>query len=366
MRASVSPLLMVRLLAVAAWLGALAVTAPFARAAAPPVDAGATYTLTGNSAGAVATYAFTVPGDTPAPVVTVTFTPSAIADGSRAGFTVLLDGTTVGSGVTTSTPGVLTYTLPKNPAGTAVVQVFAYYGGGPVGYTISTNNVPAGAPNGPAGANGTVGGATPINGQLSGTLPANTAGSFAYFTFPSAGATPPTTVSLTYSPANALVNQAVGFNVFDAFSNNIGSAIQPADQNLTAATLTLDLSRSPGEPLTIQVFNYAQGVQISYRLSVSGIPPRAAAATAAPASTAAPSIPAGGFQPFWVENFVATPLWSGPDANAVSFGVQPQFSSFLVVSVQTSGRLYVYNPRTRDYAYIDAAAVGPSGPPSIQ
>ena len=279
MRVSIPSSLFGRILAVGAWLCVLALAAPTAEAAPAPVDAGATYTLTGDSAGAVATYAFTVPGDTPAPVVTVTFTPSAIADGSRAGFQVLIAGTVVGSGSTTSTPGVLTYTLPQNPAGTAVVQVFAYYGGGPVGFTISTNNVPAGAPNGPVGANGTVDRAAPINGQLSETIAANAGGSFAYFTFPSPGATPPTTVALTYSPANALVNQAVGFNVLDAYGNNIGSAIQPANQNLTAATLTVDLSRTPGEPLTVQVFNYAPGVQISYRLSGSGIPPRAAAAS---------------------------------------------------------------------------------------
>lgn len=65
----------------------------------------------------------------------------------------------------------------------------------------------------------------------------------------------------------------------------------------------------------------------------------------------------------WVQNFVPTELWSGPDANAISFGTAPQWDYFQVISPQPNGRLYVLVARTKNFAFIDAKAVGPSGPP---
>jgi hypothetical protein len=328
------------------------------------VPATGTRTLVGSSAGALENYNFTVPAPVAAPTVTVTFSPATLADGKQAGFVVRLSGTQVGTGSQTAVPGVLSYTLPANPSGIASVQVFAY-STVPSSFTVQSTGVPAGVANGPATNNSTADQAASLNGTLSESLAASTGGTFAFFAFPSAGASPPSTVSLTYSPADARVAQAVGFNILDAYGNNIGSAVQPAGQNQAAATLTYDLSRTPGEPLSIQVFNYAPGVQVTYHLSVSGIAPAFSTPAAAPPppTTAATASPASAFQPFWVENFVVTPIWSGADSAAISFGNAPQFSSFLVVRAQTSSRLYVFNPRTGNYGYVDAAAVGPSGPP---
>lgn len=70
--------------------------------------------------------------------------------------------------------------------------------------------------------------------------------------------------------------------------------------------------------------------------------------------------------PQWVQNFVETDLWSGPDSNAISFGQVPQWSYFLVSAPQNGPRLYVLNPLTGGYAYIDASAVGPSSSPPPQ
>ena len=71
------------------------------------------------------------------------------------------------------------------------------------------------------------------------------------------------------------------------------------------------------------------------------------------------------FVPFWVESFVpGATLWSGSDSKAVAFGARPQWSYFLVVASQRGQRLEVWDPSTRDYAWVDAAGVGPSGPPS--
>ena len=64
----------------------------------------------------------------------------------------------------------------------------------------------------------------------------------------------------------------------------------------------------------------------------------------------------------WVSNFRETELWSGPDPGAVLLGRLPQFRRLLVTETQTGGRLKVWVPETNGIAYVDAAAVGPSGP----
>lgn len=64
----------------------------------------------------------------------------------------------------------------------------------------------------------------------------------------------------------------------------------------------------------------------------------------------------------WVQNHRPTELWSGAGPGAVSFGPLRQFS-YLRVEAGGKDRLYVYNPRTSNFAYVDVSAVGPSGPP---
>ncbi len=72
---------------------------------------------------------------------------------------------------------------------------------------------------------------------------------------------------------------------------------------------------------------------------------------------------ATGFQPWWVQSFEVTHLWSGPTDPAVDYGEIPQWTYLLVVAPQTGPRLFVYVPWTQNYAYVDARSVGPSGPP---
>lgn len=69
------------------------------------------------------------------------------------------------------------------------------------------------------------------------------------------------------------------------------------------------------------------------------------------------------FTPFWVENFAATPLWSGTDSAAQKFGTLPQFTPLQVLAPAADGRYLVKVWTTSGKAYVDAAAVGPAGPP---
>jgi len=70
------------------------------------------------------------------------------------------------------------------------------------------------------------------------------------------------------------------------------------------------------------------------------------------------------FQPFWVETTAATPAYSAASEPAVRFGTLRQWSPLLVLAPPGGPRLYVRDPATGGAAYVDAAEVGPSGPPS--
>jgi hypothetical protein len=88
--------------------------------------------------------------------------------------------------------------------------------------------------------------------------------------------------------------------------------------------------------------------------------------TPRPAPTPVPEATPEPFEPYWVENHRITELWSGASGgpDTVSFGATSgQFCSFLVVVPPEGDRLYVFNPYSQDYFWIDAADVGPAGPP---
>ncbi|HLH23860.1 MAG TPA: L,D-transpeptidase family protein [Chloroflexota bacterium] len=64
----------------------------------------------------------------------------------------------------------------------------------------------------------------------------------------------------------------------------------------------------------------------------------------------------------WVANFRPADLWSDSDGGT-DFGVARQWSYFALTGQAENDRLYVFNPRTQNYAWIDADAVGPTGAP---
>lgn len=72
------------------------------------------------------------------------------------------------------------------------------------------------------------------------------------------------------------------------------------------------------------------------------------------------------FQPHWVQTQTFTELWSGPNRNAVSFGIVAEGSYFKVVGPPNGSRLYVWSPYSENYAYVDAAAVGPVDAPAAE
>ena len=67
--------------------------------------------------------------------------------------------------------------------------------------------------------------------------------------------------------------------------------------------------------------------------------------------------------PAWVQALRPLPLWSGPDEFAEQFGVAAVWDYFLIARPQLGQRLYVWVARSKNYAWVDALSVGPSGPP---
>jgi hypothetical protein len=73
-------------------------------------------------------------------------------------------------------------------------------------------------------------------------------------------------------------------------------------------------------------------------------------------------------EPTWVMNHdPLARIWSGPTRGAIDFGAAaPQFTHMDVVGPQVGPRVFVFNPFTADYGWIDAEGVGPVGPPTDQ
>ncbi len=69
-----------------------------------------------------------------------------------------------------------------------------------------------------------------------------------------------------------------------------------------------------------------------------------------------------GHRPWWVQATRATNLWSSA-TDGVSFGPVKAGDRFLVMEPQAGTRLTIFNPVTRNFAYVDLVAVTKSGAP---
>ncbi|MGH2355421.1 MAG: hypothetical protein ACRDI2_00420 [Chloroflexota bacterium] len=157
--------------------------------------------------------------------------------------------------------------------------------------------------------------------------------------------------------------------------DNAGREVRPAQPGEGDATFTLVLPVLFQPPETDAVFAWLQAIYDDGQF-VGYIRPSAAFDAATGAVRIAVSADAVDrergtlflpvvLRPAYVQNFdPAVHIYSGPDDKAVDYGVAgPQFTTFVVVAPQVGQRLFVYNPTTDNYGWIDAAGVGPVGPP---
>ncbi|HEX3244674.1 MAG TPA: L,D-transpeptidase [Chloroflexota bacterium] len=65
----------------------------------------------------------------------------------------------------------------------------------------------------------------------------------------------------------------------------------------------------------------------------------------------------------WLQNFNVTTLWSAPGEDAEAYGTLRQFSYVQTARAPEGDRVYVFNPRTQNFAYVDVKDFGPSSAP---
>jgi len=65
----------------------------------------------------------------------------------------------------------------------------------------------------------------------------------------------------------------------------------------------------------------------------------------------------------WVQTWQAAELWSNTGPTALSFGKIRPFTYLRLHGEVENSRIYVYNPKSQGFAYVDAGKVGPSTAP---
>jgi hypothetical protein len=160
------------------------------------------------------------------------------------------------------------------------------------------------------------------------------------------------------------------------FPRGTGAGTTVVDAELGTATspmllLAVALSGAIGLALAFVVATSVTGAFTSSppAQTIGGVQSQATATAAVAGSLGTPIARATEFSSFWVRNHEITDMWSGPEgqATAISFGkTSAQFCAFLVVRPQDNGRLYVLNPYSNDYFWIDQKSVGRADRPESQ
>jgi 3D (Asp-Asp-Asp) domain-containing protein len=75
-----------------------------------------------------------------------------------------------------------------------------------------------------------------------------------------------------------------------------------------------------------------------------------------------PAASASAFGEYWVAAHAETGLWSEPGTDSARLGDAYQLTVFKVVAPQRGERLYVWDPRSDNYAWVDADDVGAVDP----
>ncbi|HEV8638794.1 MAG TPA: hypothetical protein VG370_31675 [Chloroflexota bacterium] len=250
--------------------------------------------LTGDSGGAFRYYAIDYPGGgVPVPIV-MRAQPGRGTAGVGTGFKIYgpngLFGEAIGDDRST-TDSSYSLTLAHAAAGRYHIQVFNFIQGLPMSFQLQVSGLPAApaaraAPGAQPAEPAPAAPAPSSPGQAThpqvrdlttgGTLPANSAGSFAYYELDYPGGRTKMTITIGYSPLAANSEQAVGFNVYRPNPNApggselVGTSAQTG-RDQSSATEGFTLEADDGERYLLQVFSYLPDTQISYTLIVTGL-----------------------------------------------------------------------------------------------
>lgn len=240
---------------------------------AVPLTGAVTGNLAADSAGSYRYAQFNYPGDNSTVTLNLTVDNAVPLETGAAGFNVYQAGNLLGSSTDTS-PTTASFSLTSSQAGPVVVQVFDYDPSNGVAFTLTPQGLPptaaAATPASPSTATPTAANTTatpprPLGSSATGTLAGNTGGSFALYSLAVAGTGQNTTLTLDASPSVLVTNTSVGFNVYDANGNLVGSG-----QQTDVSTISLNVTNLAAGTYTVQVFNYDPSTTLDYVLSQVG------------------------------------------------------------------------------------------------
>lgn len=124
---------------------------------------------------------------------------------------------------------------------------------------------------------------------VGGTLTGSNAGSFDYYAIDYPGDDVVVRIVVQFAPGDPATLAGVGFNVYGPAGFDVGESTPTGDEDGRE-----DLSHSESDPTRwlVQVYNYIEGVTVSYTIAAEGLPAPAATPTPAPPPTPTPAEPA--------------------------------------------------------------------------
>jgi hypothetical protein len=223
-------------------------------------------TIAGASGGAFEYLQFDYPGDGSAVTLTFTVTDPTLLPTGYVGFNLYQSGNLVGSGAQQSIDTEAA-TYASSTPGPILVQVFDYSASTPLSFTLTPQGLPA-APASTTTSTTAASTATAIKVLTSsdtGSLAANSGGSFAEYTYNYAGNSQVIDLTLVVSNNDVIANNSAGINVYDQSGSLVGTASPTSDPN----TLSVSLNQPGSATYLVQVFNYDPAVSFTYTLTAS-------------------------------------------------------------------------------------------------
>ncbi len=242
-------------------------------ASAIPVSSGpAVGVITGSTGGAYQYFSLQSPSSNCTVTITLSFSPGVEPVGNAIGVVAWQNGSQLGSmnGVSSS-PGTNTRTFSPIVAGPVLLQVYSYYPGLAVNYSLDVTVTDFAAPSGPPQSTPTPAPgsaslpATPAQ-PVAAVLPSNPYGSFAYYQYDYRGDGSLSTLALSVTPNGRDTTNAVFLSVYQSgrllASQSVGTSPTPG-------VLVLTYSSSTKAPVLVQIANYNFAKTIAYTLSNS-------------------------------------------------------------------------------------------------
>ncbi|MHB0857375.1 MAG: hypothetical protein ACYC5M_07365 [Anaerolineae bacterium] len=223
--------------------------------------------LAGAQNGAFHYYAIEYAGDESIVTFTMRFSPADPVVSAAVGFNVYgPNGFHIGQGAPVDPPeaGVLELRYADQTPATWVVQVFNYLPNVAISYQIEAEGVrePQAEEAAPAEEEATPE-ASAFDETATGTLAGLTVGSFAQYAI-TADTDDDITINLMLSSDNPVIRQGAGFVVYGP-AGEVARGVPTGDPGERVATFT----PVAGEPYTLQVYNYLEGLTLDYTISRS-------------------------------------------------------------------------------------------------